>query len=56
MLNGVIKTISLTPDKDNNLLIDVELPKGLETSYKKILFFNRKCQEQQTLSQKIYGL
>lgn len=41
MLNGVIKTISLTPDKDNNLLIDVELPKGLETSYKKDIVFQQ---------------
>lgn len=41
MLNGVIKTISLTPNKDNNLLIDVELPKGLETSYKKDIVFQQ---------------
>lgn len=40
MLNGVIKTISLTPDKDNNLLIDVELPKGLKTSYKQVNCFS----------------
>lgn len=39
ILKGTIKSISLTPDKDNNLLIDVSLPNGLETSYhKKIVF------------------
>lgn len=39
MLQGVIQNISLTPDKEGNLLIDVILPKKLETSYhKKIVF------------------
>jgi multidrug resistance efflux pump len=39
MLQGVIQNISLTPDKEGNLLIDVILPKELETSYhKKIVF------------------
>lgn len=39
ILKGQIKNISLVPDKDGNLLIDVWLPKGLETSYhKKIIF------------------
>lgn len=39
ILKGIIKSISLTPDKDNNLLIDVSLPNGLETSYKKEIVF-----------------
>jgi multidrug resistance efflux pump len=39
MLQGVIQNISLTPDKEGNLLMDVILPKKLETSYhKKIVF------------------
>jgi multidrug resistance efflux pump len=39
LINGKIKAISLTPDKDGNLLIDVSLPNGLITSYdKKIIF------------------
>lgn len=39
MLQGVIQNISLTPDKEGNLLIDVILPNKLETSYhKKIVF------------------
>ena len=41
ILKGKIKNISLTPDKDNNLLIDVSLPKGLETSYKKQIVFQQ---------------
>lgn len=41
MVIGTIKAISLTPDKDGNLLIDVSLPKGLETSYKKKIEFQQ---------------
>lgn len=35
IIHGKIKAISLTPDKEGNLLIDVTLPYGLQTSYKK---------------------
>jgi multidrug resistance efflux pump len=39
IIKGKVKSISLTPDKEGNLLIDVSLPKGIETSYdKKIIF------------------
>jgi multidrug efflux pump subunit AcrA (membrane-fusion protein) len=39
IIKGKVKSISLTPDKEGNLLLDVSLPKGIETSYdKKILF------------------
>jgi multidrug resistance efflux pump len=41
MLNGKINNISLTPDKDGNLWIDVVLPKKLETSYRKIIPFQQ---------------
>jgi len=41
IIKGVIKAISLTPDKDGNLLIDVSLPQGLETSYKKQIAFQQ---------------
>jgi multidrug efflux pump subunit AcrA (membrane-fusion protein) len=41
MLNGNIENISLTPDKDGNLLIDVALSKKLETSYHKIIPFQQ---------------
>ena len=41
MLRGVIQNISLTPDKDGNLLIDVILPKKLETSYHKEIVFQQ---------------
>jgi len=41
MLKGTINNISLTPDKDGNLLIDVSLPKGLETSYSKQIAFQQ---------------
>ena len=40
-IEGKIKTISLVPDKDGNLLIDVSLPKGLETTYKKKITFQQ---------------
>lgn len=41
MLSGKIKNISLTPDKDGNLWIDVSLPKKLETSYHKTIPFQQ---------------
>src|SRR5690606_20538249 len=41
IIKGKIKSISLTPDKENNLLIDVTLPNGLETSYKKEIIFQQ---------------
>jgi hypothetical protein len=41
MLKGKIKNISLTPDKDGNLWIDVVLPKKLETSYHKTIPFQQ---------------
>lgn len=41
MLGGKIKNISLTPDKDGNLWIDVGLPKKLETSYHKLIPFQQ---------------
>lgn len=41
ILQGIVKTISLTPDKEGNLLIDISLPKGLETSYKKQITFQQ---------------
>ena len=44
MIKGKIKAISLTPDKDGNLLIDVSLPNGLETSYQKTIPFQQEMQ------------
>ncbi len=41
IVTGIIKAISLTPDKDGNLLIDVSLPNGLKTSYKKQIIFQQ---------------
>jgi multidrug resistance efflux pump len=41
MLRGVIKNISLTPDKDGNVLMDVALPQKLETSYHKTIAFQQ---------------
>lgn len=41
VVKGTIKAISLTPDKDGNLLIDVSLPNGLETSYQKKITFQQ---------------
>ena len=41
VIEGRLKTISLTPDKEGNLLLDIELPKGLQTSYKKQINFQQ---------------
>lgn len=41
IITGNIKAISLTPDKEGNLLIDVSLPNGLATSYKKQILFQQ---------------
>lgn len=41
VINGKVKSISLTPDKEGNLLIDISLPKGLTTSYKKEIQFQQ---------------
>lgn len=41
ILKGKVKSISLTPDKDGNLLLDISLPKGLTTSYKKEIQFQQ---------------
>jgi hypothetical protein len=35
------KNISLTPDKDGNVLMDVALPQKLETSYHKTIAFRQ---------------
>jgi hypothetical protein len=40
-VEGKIKNMSLVPDKDGNLLIDVSLPKGLETTYRKKITFQQ---------------
>lgn len=41
ILKGTVKAISLTPDKEGNLLIDVSLPNNLRTSYKKQIIFHQ---------------
>ncbi len=41
MLKGAVKSISLTPDKEGNLLIDITLPRGLQTSYEKQISFHQ---------------
>ena len=41
VLKGEIKNISLVPDKDGNLLVDVTLPNGLKTSYDKQIVFQQ---------------
>lgn len=40
-VKGKVKSFSLIPDKENNLLIDIDLPKGLKTSYNKELVFQQ---------------
>ena len=41
IVKGKVKSISLTPDKENNLLIDITLPDGLETTYHKKIAFQQ---------------
>ena len=41
VIEGKLKAISLTPDKEGNLLLDIELPNGLQTSYKKHINFQQ---------------
>lgn len=41
VIEGKLKNISLTPDKEGNLLLDIELPNGLQTSYKKQINFQQ---------------
>lgn len=41
ILKGVVSAISLTPDKDGNLLLNISLPKGLQTCYKKQIVFQQ---------------
>lgn len=44
IIKGNIQAISLTPDKEGNLLIDISLPNALETSYKKTIPFQQEMQ------------
>lgn len=41
IIKGKIESISLTPDKDGNLLINIALENGLTTSYKKQILFRQ---------------
>ncbi|WP_277016347.1 HlyD family secretion protein [Flavobacterium lindanitolerans] len=41
VIRGKIQSISLTPDKEGNILIDVSLPNKLETSYHKKITFRQ---------------
>lgn len=41
VLQGKVNNISLVPDKDGNLLIDVSMPNGLKSSYKKQIPFQQ---------------
>lgn len=41
ILKGQIQNIALVPDKDGNIAIDVVLPDGMKTSYKKIIPFQQ---------------
>ena len=41
IIEGKVQNISLTPDDKGNYYVDVVLPKGLQTSYNKILKFDK---------------
>lgn len=41
IITGIVTNISLMPDKEGNLLMNISLPRGLETSYKKQINFQQ---------------
>lgn len=41
IVKGKVKSASLIPDHENNLLVDIDLPNGLNTSYNKELSFQQ---------------
>jgi len=41
VLKGEVKNISLVPDKDGNIMMDVALPQNLRTNYKKEIPFQQ---------------
>ncbi len=41
ILKGEVESISLTPDKEGDILIDIYFPNGIETSYKKKIIFQQ---------------
>ncbi len=41
VLSGKVKNISLVPDKEGNLLLDISLPRNLKTNYNKVIPFQR---------------
>lgn len=41
VLKGVVSTLSLTPDKEGDLLIDIALPNGLRTTYTREVKFQQ---------------
>lgn len=41
VIKGKVKSISLAPDREGNLLIDISLPNGIETSYEKKIVFQQ---------------
>ncbi|AEW86716.1 HlyD family efflux transporter periplasmic adaptor subunit [Flavobacterium columnare] len=41
ILQGKISNISLVPDKEGNIIIDVILPQGMQTSYQKQIPFQQ---------------
>lgn len=41
IIKGKVHSISLTPDKEGNLLLDILLPNGIETSFNKKIIFQQ---------------
>lgn len=41
IIQGKVQSISMIPDKDGNLLLDISLPHGLQTSYHKQISFQQ---------------
>lgn len=41
IIRGIVENISMTPDNNNNILVDIRLPEGIKTSYKKEIIFQQ---------------
>lgn len=62
VVKGLVKSISLTPDKENKYYVEVTLPNGLKSSYNKNIAFDKELSgnasivtEELTIAQRIFN-
>lgn len=62
IIKGLVKSISLTPDKDNKYYVEARLPHGLKSSYNKNIPFDKELSgnasivtEELTIAQRIFN-